>query len=156
MDQAKLVAFATAALIAGHSSPASADWAYTHWGMSPDQVVSASAGSVKIIPTDKETRDDTDHWVMAAQGSFTDGAIRGEVGFMFDTKTNGLTCVAYNTTGSNVAILKATLIKRFGKPGSTGNYGPAEMMSWEKPDKIDYAAGQGPAAAVMQCKPTGD
>jgi hypothetical protein len=153
MGHAKLVAFAAAAFVS-LSSRASADWAYTQWGMNPDQVAAASDGLVTLIPTDKQTRDDTNHWVMAAQGSFTDGAVTGEVGFMFDTKTNGLTCVAYNTTGSNVAILKATLIKRFGKPTSSGIYGPAEMMSWQKPDKIDYAAGQGPAAAVMQCAPT--
>jgi hypothetical protein len=153
MGQLEIVAFATAALVAGHPSTALGDWAYTHWGMSPDQVAAASDGSVNVMPADKQTRDDVDHWVTAVEGSYDDGAAHGEVGFMFDTRTNGLKCVAYNTSGPGVAILRATLLKRFGKPSSSGSYGPVEMMSWDKPDKTDFAANQGPVAAVTQCAP---
>jgi hypothetical protein len=142
---------ATATLAVGLSSAASADWAYTHWGMNPDQVATASGGSVKVLDAGKQTRDDADHWVLAAQGSFADGALRLDVGFTFDTRTNGLICVMYNAFGEDVAALKAVLIKRYGKPASTSSYGPTETLTWRQPDKIEFTSGQGPAVVVTQC-----
>jgi hypothetical protein len=155
MGRLQLIAFISATLAVGVSSTSSADWAYTHWGMSPEQVAASSSGSVKILDVGKQTRDDADHWVLAAEGSFVDGGLRLAVGFTFDTTTNGLKCVMYNATGDNVAALKSVLVKRYGKPASTSSYGPTETLTWQQPDQIEFTSGQGPAAAVTQCTPAG-
>jgi hypothetical protein len=147
----QLMTLAAVALAAGLSSSASADWAYTHWGMSPEQVAAASRGSVKVLDVGRQTRDDADHWVLAAQGSFVDDALRLDVGFTFDTRTNGLNCVMYNAAGGDVATLKAVLVKRYGKPASASSYGSTEILTWRQPDKIEFTSGQGPAVVVMQC-----
>jgi hypothetical protein len=149
----QLICLAAAALAAGFSTAASADWAYTHWGMTPEQVAAASGGSVKVLDAGKQTRDDADHWVLAAQGSFVDGALHYSVGFTFDTRTNGLKCVMYNALGPDVATLKAVLIQRYGAPASTDSFGPVEQLTWQQPDRIEFTVGQGPAVVVTHCNP---
>ncbi len=151
MGRLQRIILAAATLAVGLSSAASADWAYTHWGMSPEQVAAASGGSVKILDAAKQTRDDADHWVIAAQGSFVDGTLKLDAGFMFDTRTNGLRCVMYNAIGDDVATLKTVLLKRYGEPASTSSYGPTETLTWRQPNKIDFTSGQGPAVVVTHC-----
>jgi hypothetical protein len=155
MGRLQRIIIASATLATGLSSAASADWAYTHWGMSPEQVAAASGGSVKVLDVGKQTRDDADHWVLAAQGSFVEGALNLDVGFTFDTRTNGLKCVMYNATGDDVANLKAALVRRYGKPASTSSYGPTETSTWRQPDKIEFISGQEPSVVVTHCASAG-
>jgi hypothetical protein len=149
------IVFATATLMISLSSFASADWTYTRWGMTPEQVASASDGKVKVLASADQTRDPGDDWIMADQGTWSDGTISGDVGFMFDAKTNALRCVVYNTTGDNVAPLKAAFLQRYGKPASVSTYGPTLTLTWHPADKIELVVSdQGPAAVVTQCSPT--
>ncbi len=66
-------------------SPARADWAYTRWGMTPEQVAALSSGAVKVLPKVERT-DMGDHSEMAARGTFKDGSRVLDVGFVFDGK----------------------------------------------------------------------
>jgi hypothetical protein len=134
--------------------PARADWAYTHWGMSQDDVVAASNGRVQKLPTADRTRDDADHWELAAQGTYIDGTLRMPVGFTFDTKTGGLKCVMYNATGDNVAALRESLEQRYGKAAEESDFMTTHSWKWRSPDAIEFVANQKPlAAAVTQCRP---
>jgi hypothetical protein len=75
-------------------SPALADWEYTHWGMMPEQVAAASSGNVKVLPK-FERQAGFPETEVAAMGRFSTGGRSLSVGFMFDTKTGGLSCVAH-------------------------------------------------------------
>jgi hypothetical protein len=134
--------------------PARADWAYTHWGMSPDEVVAASNGRVQKLPAANRTRDDADHWELAAQGSYIDGTLNMPVGFTFDTKTGGLKCVMYNASGDDVAALRQSLEKHYGKAAEESDFMTTHSWIWRSPDAIEFVANQKPlAASVTQCRP---
>lgn len=135
------------------SGSARADWAYTHWGMKLEQVVAASGGAVTALAPDKRTRDDADHWELAAEGTFTDGALKLPVGFTFDTVKGGLKCVMFNAFGDDVASLQQMMVGRYGKPVHDSTYGPTHSMTWRTPDAVELVVGQKPlAAAVMHCR----
>jgi hypothetical protein len=84
--------------------------------MTPEQVVAASSGTVKVLPIAQRIRNEKDHWEIGVEGSYTDGPLKLMVGFMFDTQGGGLRCVVYNAFGSDVEALQAALVKRYGKP----------------------------------------
>jgi hypothetical protein len=81
--------------------PAKANWAYTQWGMTPEQVAAASSGAVQVLPSSQRTRNDVDRWEMAAKGTYKDGSLTMDAGFTFDTQHGGLTCVMYNVRASD-------------------------------------------------------
>ena len=130
---------------------ARADWAYTKWGMTPEEVVKASGGGVQLVPPAQ--RREAAGRELGAEGDFTDGAIRLHVGFGFDVKTQGLTCVFYNVMdAAQNAMLKAQLTKRYGRPSGNDIAGLA-MWHWSKPDTIDMQSMTNVAASVQHCKP---
>jgi hypothetical protein len=145
---------AAVAVLAWWTPPAMADWAYTHWGMTPDQVAAASAGAVNVLPAAKRTRNDDDHWEIAVEGSYADGPLRLPVGFMFDTRHGGLTCVLLNAIGSDAEALRQVLGARYGKPTKDSQFLSAQTVTWRTPDNVELTIGQRPLAAVLtHCLP---
>jgi hypothetical protein len=139
-------------IVAASAPHARANWEYTKWGMTPEQVVGASKGAVKIVPAADRYKDD-EHEI-AAQGSHNDGPLHLDVGFMFDNKGGGLTCVLYNATGEDAAVLKAILIKRYGPPTKEGSFLSSQTLEWKTPDEIGFVMGQTPVADVVtHCAP---
>ena len=135
-------------------SPAHANWAFTHWGMTPEQVVSASGGSAQILPPRDRTRMDPNHMEMTASGDYRDGALTYHAGYMFDTEGHGLVCVFYNVAGDDVQRLKDKLTAQLGKPQKDDNFGAMQDVTWTRGDNIELAIGQQPlAAAVTYCAP---
>ena len=129
-----------------------ANWEYTTWGMTPDQIIAASHGKATPLPASQRYRDDNAHWEMAVKGTYSDGPVNLDVGFTFDTQGQGLRCVFYNALGEQAAVLKDTLIKQFGPPQNDDTFSGTQMLSWKAPDQIDFAMGKKPvAAAVTQC-----
>jgi hypothetical protein len=132
-------------------APALADWEYTHWGMTSEQVAAASSGNVKVLPK-SERQAAGDHSEIAAMGNFMFGGRSLSVGFEFDTVTGGLNCVMYNAMGDDVAMIKDTLLKKYGQTKET-SFGGAYSMTWRTPDLIEFAVGERPlAAAVSHCR----
>ena len=131
------------------SMPALADWEYTHWGMTPEQVADASSGMVKVLPKAERTR--INDGEIAAQGQFASGGRTMDVGFQFNA-AGGLECVLYNALGDDVAPLKAELIRKYGaveQYASDGWY----SLTWKKPERIELTVGEKPLAAVVtHCK----
>ena len=113
------IVFSLTVMIA-HPRYATANWEYTQWGMTPDQVVARSHGKASILPSAQRYRDDDAHWEMAVKSTYSDGPINLDVGFTFSTQGKGLQCVFYNALGEQAALLKDTLIKRYGPPQHEG------------------------------------
>lgn len=131
-----------------------ADWAYTKWGMTQDQVVAASGGTVTVLPPAKRTRNDYDQWELAAEGTFAEGPLKLPIGFTFDTQGGGLKCVMYNAIGADVETLRTILAKRYGKPAHISSFGPTQSSTWRTPDDIELVIGEKPVAAVVShCRP---
>jgi hypothetical protein len=130
-----------------------ANWEYTRWGMTLEQVVAASKGAVKALPAN--ARPTAAGLRAAATGTHKDGNLMLEVRFSFDEKTNGLACVAYVVRNSaQNALLKDTLMKRYGRPQNEGGL-PAiglEEITWTRPmDQITLMITQGERANVLHC-----
>ena len=49
-------------ILAATCEAARAEWAYTHWGMTPEQVATQSSGDVKVLPEAERTKSYDDHW----------------------------------------------------------------------------------------------
>ena len=146
---------AAAFLIASACAPyARADWNYTKWGMTPEQVADASKGLVKVAPVVGRYRNEDDHWEIAAQGTYIADTLNLDVGFSFDLRTGGLKCVLYNATGQQVGVLKDMIIRDHGPPAKDSSFGGARSLTWTTPDRIEFVIGQKPlAAAVTHCAP---
>jgi len=122
--------------------------------MTPEQVAAASGGTVKVLPAAQRTRNDDDHWELAAEGTYIDGTLRLPVGFTFDTERGGLKCVMYNAMGADVEGLRGALVKRYGKPSKESSFGASNTLAWHTPDEIELTLGQRPVAAVVtHCGP---
>jgi hypothetical protein len=140
---------------AASPAPAMADWEYTKWGMTPEQVASASQGAVKVLPPSQRKRIEEAKMESDAEGTFTDGKLRLHVAFSFDTGGAGLVAVGYNVLdpGQN-DLLQEWLVRKYGPPRAKGGI-PAIGLStwdWEKPDEIEMNISTGAAAFVLQSK----
>ncbi len=88
------------AVMAAFPQYASANWEYTTWGMTPDQVIAASHGKATLLPVSQPYRDDNAHWEMAVKSTYSDGPVNLYVGFTFDTQGQGLRCVSIMLSAS--------------------------------------------------------
>jgi hypothetical protein len=136
------------------ASAARADWQYTRWGMTPEQVVAASRGQVKLRP-EKDWPRGADI-LTAATGEYEDGSMQFRSTFMFDTATKGLKCVAYGLTApENDERFKAALVKQYGPVESTSGIAILDMtnLSWvTATDTIEATFSKSDPAYVMHCK----
>ena len=74
----------TAAMLAAIvASPASAHWQYTKWGMTPDQVIAASGGSVQRGNGDRSVQGDA---TRGATGTYVAGDLTFNANFWFGAK----------------------------------------------------------------------
>jgi hypothetical protein len=143
--------FALAALFA--AIPARADWQYTMWGMTPEQVVAASKGSAHLLAPDKQKT--VPPLVSSVEGTFQEGPLALRTVFSFDIKRGGLACVFYGVEDAeqSIAFMDA-LLKRYGKPTSKTSL-PAigmETVSWQTgTDEIQVTATKGDQAFAIHC-----
>jgi hypothetical protein len=135
------------------TTPAFADWEYTHWGMTPEQVAAASGGNVKVVPK-AERKDTGGNSEMAAVGTFTMGGRTLSGGFQFNTVTNGLECVIYGANGNQVPIVTDLLTKKYGQAEKKDFGGVAYSLIWKGPDPIEFAVNNDPLSGVVNhCAP---
>jgi hypothetical protein len=143
------------ALLLGSAQSAMADWQYTKWGMTPEQVASASHGAVKVIPKAQRKRVEEAKMENGAEGTFTDGELRLHVAFSFDTDGAGLNAVGYDVMdAAQNDLLKAWLVRTYGAPDNKGGLSMIGLTTWywSKPDEIEMNISKGTAAFVMQSK----
>ena len=136
------------------ASPALADWQYTRWGMTPQQVVAASGGKVALLPEAERPR--VPPLVTAARGEFADGALLLRTVFSFAIAGGGLECVTYGVRRrEDDEAFKALLIRRFGPPQTTGGLAILGMtqLGWKlERDEVDASFSRDDPAYAMQCR----
>jgi hypothetical protein len=137
---------------------AKADWAYTTWGMSPEQIANTSNGRVHAIPEAERKTNEDSHLRTGAEGSYKDGELELRVAFAFDAKNGGLKCVFYTVIDSaKNSALRDLLIKRYGEPQGHSDIPSIGMiaMNWEiAPDEIDLQWVKDNPAGASHCKKT--
>ncbi len=143
--------FALATIVA--ALPARADWEYTKWGMTPEQVVAASGGSARLVAQDKQKS--VPPWVSSVEGTFQEGPLALQTVFSFDTERGGLACVFYGVEeAEQSAAFMDSLLKRYGKPASRSSL-PAigmETVSWRAgTDEIVVTATKGDRSFATHC-----
>src|SRR5690349_20260767 len=111
-----LAAFAAAAFAV---QPAFANWEWTHWGMTPDEVIAASDGKVTAgEPKPEQSIQGFEH---RATGSWSQYGFDFVSDFYFDPGT-GLRIVALSMAEpAKCADLRAALAKEFGTPQETSD-----------------------------------
>jgi hypothetical protein len=110
-----IVAGAGLAALALGSTPARADWQWTHWGMTPQQVIAASNGQAHAVQGSDTQRVFKMDW--RAAGSIEEAGATFELGFYFDPATDGLKVVRYNLNDpSPCPALKEKLVRELGEP----------------------------------------
>jgi hypothetical protein len=134
---------------------ARADWEYTRWGMTPEQVVNASGGHVKLLQG-AEQRTVSPNMRHGARGTYSDGPVALQVRFTFDPLDgNGLNCVFYAVTDEQQGpALKDLMIKHYGQPSRQGGVASLGMadLTWEQPDNITLTMSNSDPAFVTHCK----
>jgi hypothetical protein len=131
---------------------AHADWQYTHWGTTPEQVVAASRGAAQVVP--EKNRPKGLPLLTAATGTYQEGSLELRVTFQFKTASNGLACVSYGVNSHDQDdAFKAALVKRYGPPQKTSGGGfLGTTLSWTTAtDQIDATFSNSDPAFAMQC-----
>jgi len=93
-------------------------WQYTSWGMSPEQVVRASAGEARLISDQDKPGERILGDVEKVRGHSTSGSLRFDTQFFFDSN-NGLSLVILTLQGDprqNYPILETALLGKYGAP----------------------------------------
>ena len=117
MKQKFIVPLITSTILVSMGNlPAQAEWEYTQWGMSVEQVVEASEGSV--IPVNPEEQfffeDDDDQQTLLKTQWSKDG-YSFDVFFNFDVSDSELSEIVFKSTGNN-EDLGLAMIEEFGLP----------------------------------------
>jgi hypothetical protein len=95
------------------ASPAAANWQYTTWGMTPDQVSSAAHGNV--LHVDPSARNSTDGDQILLETPYAAGTFNFKAGFAFDSRTH-LDRVHLVLLSGDAVELHAALLKKYGDP----------------------------------------
>jgi hypothetical protein len=145
--------FTLAAYLTIAAAPASADWEYTRWGMTAEQVIKASGGRAHAMPASRRYGDNAGQFEITVEAS-DPGPPRTTIGFQFGLPSGGLQCVLINAMGNDADSLIAQFQQRYGAPDSDDSLGPTRMLEWHKADTIELAANSAPKAVVVsQCRP---
>jgi hypothetical protein len=130
-----------------------ADWEYTRWGMTPEQVVAASGGKAKLLPEEKRPR--VPALVTAATGEFNDGAMQLRTVFSFNIERGGLACVSYGVLSPDQnGAFRTALASRYGPPQSTSTVAflGQENLGWKTAtDEINASLSKDEPAYAMHC-----
>lgn len=107
MKKLALAALSVAALAA--STPASADWRFTRWGMTPEEV--QAAGGSQVVPSGKKSKDVP----LIIKGPFLVGEVKfDDVWFIF--KDGKLDTVALHAKMFREQEIAQALAAAFGEP----------------------------------------
>ena len=152
----KRTMFAIAAIAALAPAKSRADWEYTRWGMTPEQVAAASKGTVTVEPEAKRQVIPEVQRQSGADGTYSSDGLKLQVRFQFDTKSNGLVCVfaRVDDPAQNEAY-RNQMVKTHGPPQKKEGLAiiGQEVLIWNKSDDIKMDITKGSSGVVMHCKP---
>ena len=121
-----------ASVLAGSVVPACADWQYTQWGMTPDQVTAASSAAAQPNPDRKL---DADGGLKAAlTAPYQGAAIPFTAVFLFDAQ-NRLQVVNLNPVGGIACpVIVQALVVNHGAPENHADPLQAKALRWHDGD----------------------
>jgi hypothetical protein len=112
-----------------HACPAAADWQYTKWGMTPEEVVKASGGLVREVPNPAKAGSE----LLAVWGRHTAGDLEFTVSFGFlDGKLNSVLLVFQKREMQNCEDVASALEVKYGPPDINEADGLSKRMIWPK------------------------
>ena len=113
---------------AGLAAPAAADWRYTRWGMSPEQVVAASRGAVQLGPPPSGKT--YENLTGRARGVHTEDGASFDAYFHFDAQTRLARVALERTGGTDCAAIHNRLLAQLGRPASSTRQSFATIDQW--------------------------
>jgi hypothetical protein len=147
-----LMLLASAAL-AIPSAQAWADWQYTKWGMTADQVVAASGGAAQLSDAKNPWSKYDSSYLVLATGTYRTGDLEFNSIFQFNKKNKTLQCVKLFLKNKDVApyTLRQSLESKYGKPSETGDLGGLVYDRWKKTDEITLVVSTRIASTLTYC-----
>jgi hypothetical protein len=147
---------------------ARADWQYTHWGMSPDEVITSSAGRAWSVPAPptydaealikKGIAPSLAHRIKLAETTTVADQITFRTAFIFDDSTRRLVAVYLEHKNCNQADadrIRIMLTLRYGQPfenRSSPSYAVAETIKWlTRTDFVELTRSQFLEPASISC-----
>ncbi|WP_237476887.1 hypothetical protein [Lichenibacterium dinghuense] len=120
-----------ASVLAGSVVPARADWQYTRWGMTPDQVTAASNAAAQPNP---DRRLDADGLKAALTAPYQGAAIPFTAVFLFDPE-NRLQVVTLDPVGGIACpVIVQALVANHGAPENDADPLRARTLRWDDAD----------------------
>lgn len=126
--------FCALALLAATAAPAAADWQYTRWGMSPEEVVAASRGAVQLGPPPSGKT--YEGLTGRARGVHNEAGATFDVYFHFDAQFRLARVALERTSGTACAALHRRLLAQLGQPAKSTRQSFATIDQWR-----DHARG---------------
>jgi hypothetical protein len=130
-----------------------ADWEYTRWEMTSEQVVAAFEGKAKLLPEQKRPR--VPPLVTAATGEFNDGPMQLRTVFSFNIERGSLVRVSYGVLSpDHNGAFKTALVSRYGPPQTTStiSFLGQEHLGWKTAtDEINASLSKDEPAYAMHC-----
>ena len=114
-------------LLVGYSAEALADWQYTKWGMTLEEVIAASDGKARKFA---DAGQDTDTERLKAIAPYSTGDFAFEAGFNFSRKDGRLRSVRLKLVEGDGLRLYAALVNRYGKPVSESKSSVMQHARW--------------------------
>jgi hypothetical protein len=119
------------ALLVATSAPAWANWQYTRWGMSSDEVFKAAKGRAVAIPESEQPAESTVTTIAKLTSTFSYGRFSFHVFFRFDRETGGLSQVVLSLDSSaDCRLLKQSLADEYGKPVREDTLSVTSTAEW--------------------------
>lgn len=117
------------ALLAAGAAPAAADWQYTRWGMSPEQVVAASRGAVQLGPPPSGKT--YEGLTGRARGVHNEAGASFDAYFHFDAEFRLARVALERTGGADCAALHNRLLADLGRPAKSTRQSFATIDQWQ-------------------------
>lgn len=114
------------------AAPACADWQYSRWGMTPDQVVAASKGAARLATDDERAQLDgprTGPRRTLAIGNHTAAGIPLSVRFVFDGDRLVLVSAGV-TRPADAEPLRQALLMQYGQPAFVSRVSVLTQLGW--------------------------
>ncbi|HEY0833899.1 MAG TPA: hypothetical protein VGE72_08335 [Azospirillum sp.] len=130
---------AALAMLVAPSGPALADWQYTRWGMTPDEVKAACACTMDVLTPEEIQQYTYGKGRALLKTTYTSGEHRFTARFVFGKSDGLLSRVELLLNAdSDVFSLKRDLLEKYGKPSEEKKTKFSEMYWWHTPSGRVY------------------
>lgn len=139
-------------------SPATADWQWTKWGMTAQQVIISSKGTAKAVPPEEISRNSVSDgqivvMIPKVRSNYSANGFQFSAYFMFDAKTELLKCVYLDSTDGRKNALEAELTRIYGAYDRIRAFPPIglKVLYWDRSDEISFDASKTSDGTIRYC-----